>query len=53
MSGIAGSRTSVNDSCSLWCFGSISERPLPDLVRACGEEASQVHHLSHGGDDLG
>lgn len=52
MSGRASSRTSVNDPGGLWCFSSIPKRPLPNLVRACREEASQVHHLSHGGDDL-
>lgn len=49
----ASSRTSVNDSGGLWCLGSIPDRPLPNLVRACREEASKIHHLSHGGDDLG
>ena len=34
-------------------LGPLSDRPLPHLIRACGEKTTQVQCLPHGGDDLG
>ena len=45
--------TTMNHPSSLGCFGPLSNCPLSNLVRAGGEEASEVEHLSHGDDDFG
>ncbi len=44
--------TSVNHASSSGRFGAIPNRPLPDLVGACGEEAAEVECFSHGDDDF-
>ena len=38
------------DASRLRGFGALADGPLPHLVSAGGEEAAEVHALSHGGD---
>ena len=46
-------KVAVNDTSSLRCLGAVAKGPLPNLVRASGEEGAEVECLAHGGDDLG
>ncbi len=43
----------MNNPRRLGSLGSLPNGPLPNLIRARGEEAPQVQALSHGDDDLG
>lgn len=45
--------TSVNDTGSLWCLGTDTDGPLPDLILTSGEERGKVEGLTHGDDSLG
>lgn len=42
----------MDDTRSLRRFRALPYSPLPDLIRARGEEAAQLHTLPHRGDDL-
>lgn len=43
----------MDDTGGLRGLGAVPDRPLPDLVGACGEEGAEIHGLAHRGDDLG
>lgn len=42
----------MDNTGSLGSLGAIADGPLADLVRTDGEEAAEVEHLPHGGDEL-
>lgn len=43
----------VNDTGSSGSLNTLADGPLANLVLTSGEEATEVHGLTHGGDDLG
>lgn len=43
----------VDDSCSLWGLGELTDGPASDLISACGEEVDEVKCIVAGFDDFG